>query len=122
MLYKKVYKKKEIILYGWIIAISVFSYICYLIFYLNFEQSKDYTSYVFLLSWIGIFIFIYVFYTWYKITGRIFSLYTLFILFFFLFNYGQPIIWAIGIHQPDEIGNLGLYTLDRSEEHTTEIQ
>ena len=32
-------------------------------------------------------------------------------LFFFLFNYGQPLMWAFGIHQTREIGQVGLYTL-----------
>lgn len=35
-------------------------------------------------------------------------------MFFFLFNFGQPLMWAFGIHQPDEIGVRNLYLFDKA--------
>ena len=63
-----------------------------------------------LMHCLGIIIFFYAIYTWKKKTGdRWFNPYTIFQLFFTLFNYGQPIMWAFGIHQEGEIGSGVLY-------------
>lgn len=64
---------------------------------------------IFLLSWSGISTFVYIMYTWFKITGQLFTPYIIFMLFFFLFNYGQPFMWAFGIHMPNEIGVAPIY-------------
>ncbi|MCP8967836.1 O-antigen polysaccharide polymerase Wzy [Ectobacillus ponti] len=85
--------------------------IAYLLYVLIFpvNSSKGLSDMVFLMSWIGIFIAIYIFRSWYKLTGTIFSLYTIFIFFYFLFNYGQCIMWALGVHIPSEIGMEPVY-------------
>src|SRR5699024_6701750 len=108
-----VYKKNEIILYGIVLVVSFFSFIFYLLFNINFNEAKDYTTIIYSLSCLGILAGIYVLFTWYKLTGQFFSLYTIFMLFFFLFIYGQPLMWALGIHLPNEIGEVGLYTLGK---------
>lgn len=94
-----------------VVLISILSYIAYLMILFNTNNSGDYSNYIVILSWIGIAIGVYVVISWYKLTGNLFSLYTIFMLFFFLFNYGQPLMWAFGIHQSREIGQVGLYTL-----------
>lgn len=71
------------------------------------ESSKQLS--IFLLSWSGILTFVYIMYTWFKITGQLFTPYIIFMLFFFLFNYGQPFMWAFGIHMPIEIGVAPIY-------------
>ena len=68
----------------------------------NYNSNLDLISYFF--SWVGIFITFYVIVTWYKIEHNFFSPYLIFWVFFFIFNYGQPLMWALGIHLPTEIG------------------
>lgn len=59
------------------------------------------SSYPDTLNWLGILVYIYAISTWKKKTkSRLFSLYFIFITFLFLFNYGQCIMWALGIHNP----------------------
>ncbi|MFA2832068.1 O-antigen polysaccharide polymerase Wzy [Bacillus paranthracis] len=97
--------------YAIILSITVIGYMMYLLFSLDFNGSKDYTDMIYVFSWLGVTLGIYVVYTWYKLTGSCFSLHTILMLFFFLFNYGQPLMWALGIHSPNEIGTTTLYTL-----------
>lgn len=94
-----------------IIYTSVLSFIGYLLIYFNLNINIDQSNMIIFLSWMGILAGIYVIGTWFKLTGTVFSLYTIFMLFFFLFNYGQPLMWALGIHQTKEIGQTSLYTL-----------
>lgn len=89
--------------------ISLFLFILYLIVINKVSTVYSLGPMVFLLSWFGILTFIYIIYTWYKITGQLFTPYIIFILFFFMFNYGQPLMWAIGIHIPEEIGQSPIY-------------
>lgn len=64
-----------------------------------------------ILNWFGVIIFLYAVYTWKKKTNSPwFSPYTIFWLFFVIFNYGQPIMWAFGIHLQEEIGKGVLYS------------
>jgi oligosaccharide repeat unit polymerase len=95
-----------------------FSILCYLAYLLNLYLVKDDTNYdflIFIYSWLGIFLALFVCITWYKITGSVFTLYTIFMLFFFLFNFGQPIMWALGIHDIEEIGQTNLYKYGKAE-------
>lgn len=41
---------------------------------------------------------------WRKMTGEFFTLYNVFLLFFVMFNFGQCLLWAVGIHSDKEIG------------------
>jgi len=105
----------KVALYFIIFIFSILCYLGYLLFihYFNINKEHDYMI-IYLLSWLGILLGLYVLFSWYKLTESIFSLYTIFMLFFFLFNYGQPLMWALGIHQADEIGQSKLYTLGRA--------
>lgn len=50
-------------------------------------------------------------FTWKKLSGKIFSVYSIFLIFAYLFTFGQCLMWAFGIHVSNEIGNARLYTL-----------
>lgn len=95
-----------------VLIISLIFYSIYVYFINNISQNKDYNNEIFLLSWLGIIVGVYIIITWYKKTGKIFSLYTIFMFFFLIFNYGQCFLWAFGIHKPYEIGKTTLYTLE----------
>ena len=57
------------------------------------------------LNWLGIIIYLYAVFTWHwEKEDSIFSLYTIFFTFFLLFNYGQCIMWALGIGLDRGIG------------------
>ena len=65
-----------------------------------------------LLNWLGIFILVVALYTWkLKHKSSFFSPYTIFFIFFFLFNYGQCVMWAFNIHSPREIGVSPLWNI-----------
>lgn len=96
-----------------IITIIV-SVIISLLLYIPFLDATNYddsTSQIIkmTLCWLGVAEFIGICITWRKSGNKVISLYTLFMLFFFLFNYGQCIMWAFGLHAKDEIGTVGLY-------------
>jgi hypothetical protein len=91
------------------LLLAVIGFILYLLILqlVNYNPNQDLL--IFFLSWSGIFLMIYVLVTWNKLTGTLFSLYTIFILFFFLFNFGQCLMWGFGIHLPTEIGQIAMY-------------
>ena len=65
-----------------------------------------------LLHWYGYVIFAYAVATWrWKTGAKWFSAYTVFFLFFVLFNYGQPLMWALGIHKAQELGTYPLFSV-----------
>lgn len=84
-------------------------YLLFLILYNNLDNSIDYTSIIFILSWIGVMLYVGILFSWNRITGEVFTPYIIFMSFFFLFNYGQPIMWAFGIHTETEIGITPIY-------------
>lgn len=61
-------------------------------------------------GWLGIIIYTFVLISWKKSSDIIFSPYIIFFTFVVLFNYGQFILWALGIHY---IGELGTTTFIR---------
>lgn len=64
------------------------------------------------LNWLGITIFFYAMMTWHwEKNDKIFSLYTIFFFFLLLFNYGDCIMWALGINQDRglTVGKLLIY-------------
>lgn len=64
----------------------------------------------YLLHWLGILIFIYAVTSWkYKMNSRWICPYSIVQIFFLAFNYGQPVMWALGIHRASEIGSNRLY-------------
>lgn len=58
-----------------------------------------------LINWLGIVLYLFFIFTWRWRTGEpLFSTYAIFITFFVMFNYGQPLMWAFNIHSDTEIG------------------
>ncbi len=83
-------------------------YLCSIVIINKIDQSSfEVSTLSFVLDWLGIVLLIYVLYSWKSKTGRIFTPYIIFFIFFFLFNFGQPLMWAFGIHIPNEIGGNG---------------
>lgn len=66
-------------------------------------------SRVFIISWIGNAVMLLYILTYYKIYHKIFTLFNVLVLFMFLFNWGQCLMWSIGIHVDGEIGSTNLY-------------
>lgn len=108
---ERLLKIPNIILKLTVLLISILTYLGYFLIYYYLDLRTDQSVMIFVLSWLGILAGVYVIFSWYKLTGTVFSLYTIFMLFFFMFNYGQPLMWAIGIHHPKEVGQASLYTL-----------
>lgn len=75
----------------------------------NYLTQSDAERVIFILSWLGIIELIYIIKTWRKLTGRYLTLYNIFMVFFFLFNFGESILWAFGIHVDQELGTTNLY-------------
>ncbi|MGW5979650.1 O-antigen polysaccharide polymerase Wzy [Bacillus mycoides] len=107
---KKKIKRKNVEIGSITILLAVFGYLLYLSMLSLGNTVEGYSEIIFMLSWLGIFLGVYVIRTWYKLTGTIFSPYTIFMLFFFLFNFGQCFMWALGIHNPSEIGKVPMFT------------
>lgn len=72
----------------------------------GYEHSK---TLKFILCWVGIAELIFIMISWKKSGKKILSLYILFMIFFFLFNFGQCFLWAFNIHTQTEIGNISLF-------------
>lgn len=91
----------------------IISTIILFILYATIYEVKfaDPDSVIYCLSVLGWFSLLMSLYTWKKLTGEFFTLYSIFILFAYLFNFGQCLMWAIGIHFKGEIGTTYLYTL-----------
>ncbi|MGH1089332.1 O-antigen polysaccharide polymerase Wzy [Bacillus mycoides] len=107
---KEKLKRKNVGIGSITILLAVLGYILYLLTLPLGNTGEDYSEIIFVLSWLGIFLGVYVVITWYKLSGAIFSPYTIFMLFFFLFNFGQCLMWALGIHSPSEIGKVPMFT------------
>lgn len=99
---------KSIFLNATLLNIIIFL-IIYLIF-LNIHPSTQIPlALIIVYSWISIFIFLFIIFSWKKITGYYFSIYTIFMSFFFSFHFGQPVLWAFNIFLPNQIGKTPLY-------------
>lgn len=109
---KIMFERKSI--YFIVFTITIIGYLIYIMFIHSLNFNENYTIEILILSWLGILVALFVFWTWKQLTGKYFTLYTIFMLFFFLFNYGQPLMWAIGIHNPNDIINGNLYTLGKA--------
>lgn len=87
-----------------ILTITFFMVICFAFCYLFRSELPE------CINWLGILYFFYAIVTWKtKTNDRWFNPYTILQIFFVAFNYGQPIMWAFGIHQNDEIGKGELF-------------
>lgn len=94
------------------ISISIIAYVAWFISYDYFKSANNVSSiHIGIMSWIGIALFVGYMLVWKKLTGRFLTLFSLFLCFFTVFNFGQSFLWAFGIHTTlrNEIGNAPLY-------------
>lgn len=103
-------KKNTIIKFLNIFLATIF-FTVYIIMYNTIDENTDNELKIlkFILSWIGILIYIFSIYSWYKINKKIFDLYTIMFTFLMLFNFGQCFLWAFNIHIDGEIGDGQLF-------------
>lgn len=96
---------------GYFLIIILFSFVSYMLLYSSVDQlSSDAVSCLkSILCWLGLFTLAFVIISWKANTDKFLTLYTLFMVFFFLFNYGQCFLWAFGQHFENEIGSISLY-------------
>ncbi|MFE4425939.1 O-antigen polysaccharide polymerase Wzy [Peribacillus butanolivorans] len=109
----KYYSIREMIVKVITAFTTVLFFLIYVVSYQHIDKNPavDYHIFQYILSLLGIVLGIFVFISWHQLTNKFFSLYTIFMLFLFLFNYGHSLMWAFGIHQDDEIGQSTLFTL-----------
>jgi oligosaccharide repeat unit polymerase len=60
--------------------------------------------YIYFYCWVGVGIIIFALFSWKRLTGKLFTPYTIFFIIMGIFNYGQFIMWAFGIHYKGELG------------------
>ncbi|MBY0029984.1 O-antigen polysaccharide polymerase Wzy [Priestia aryabhattai] len=89
------------------ILLSVVGYMCY--FFTKALVNNENEQLIVVFSWLGIGLVIYVFTSWYNLTKSFFDAYTIFMIFFFLFTFGQCFMWAFGIHDENEIGAIQMF-------------
>ena len=95
-------------------AISLLLFLAFYIFWLGLKALFDssilvHDSIIILIGWIGIIVLFFILITYKKSRGSFLSLYTIFVLLSYLFNFGQCIMWSFGIHANDDITNSLLY-------------
>ncbi|MBQ3452753.1 O-antigen polysaccharide polymerase Wzy [Candidatus Saccharibacteria bacterium] len=100
--------------------IVVFSWAVAIVFYLfmlnkDFENSKVLIMILSVLGWVEL---IFCLLTMKNKTGKFFSIYSIFIIFAFLFTYGQCLLWALGVHSEMEIGQQSLYTFGKATDES----
>lgn len=86
------------------IALMSLCYACYILFFPEIEHHQIGSREVFITCWIGIFLIAMIFIGWFKIKGKLLTLFNMFLAFMVVFNFGQCVLWAFGIHTNLEIG------------------
>lgn len=76
---------------------------------IDYFSEDSLRKFSFVLCWCGVIQIMCHTYTWKKLTKGWFSIQTIFLIFCFLFNYGQCLLWAFNIHSSTEIGASLLY-------------
>lgn len=96
------------------IMTTVLAYLCWILAYSECEIRGSATAeQVTAVSVAGTLIVIIYILIWKKMTGRLFTPYIVFLAFFTAFNFGQCLLWAVGIHTDQEMGEKLVYsTLD----------
>lgn len=83
--------------------------LCSLFSLLFFNSESSNKIEIFIISWTGNLILCFYLLTYYRIYHNIFTLFNILVLFMVLFNWGQCLMWSIGIHMEGEIGTANLY-------------
>lgn len=97
---------KSIALVG---IITVILYITYCLLFKTISLNTNNSNLGYILDISGWILYFFCIYTWYNKTNKIIDLYTIFITLFFLFNYGQCLMWGLNIHKVSEIGRFLLF-------------
>ena len=97
---------KSIALVG---IITVILYITYCLLFKTISLNTNNSNLGYILDISGWILYFFCIYTWYNKTNKIIDLYTIFITLFFLFNYGQCLMWGLNIHRVSEIGRFLLF-------------
>jgi oligosaccharide repeat unit polymerase len=105
--------QKNTFIYVLSIIVGIVLYIFLISYLTNFDDRvfklTNLKFEIFKLSWLGIGILFYCLYTWYVLTKNLFSPYIIFLAFLTVFNFGQCLLWAFGIHSDTEIGTQNLF-------------
>lgn len=96
------YKMSVRVFFMFLFGIVLYSLI--VLWYPNIMAEPSLRGICYFMNWVGILIFIVSVWSWFKETGELMCPYIIFLSFFFLFNYGQCVMWALGIHIDAEIG------------------
>lgn len=99
-------KRVSISLFYMVISIVICTFST--LFVYNVELKAE--TKVFIISWIGNVVLFFYILTYYKLYHKVFTLFNVLVLFMFLFNWGQCLMWSIGIHVDGEIGSTNLYS------------
>ena len=84
--------------------------ICIISISFMYDIERNAESGIIIVSWTGNLILLLYVYIYYKIHHKIFTLYNVLILFMYLFNWGQCLLWSFGIHVNGEIGSVNLFS------------
>lgn len=86
--------------------VAVITIICFVVyaFLLASVPGGSLDVSIYILSIFGWILWVFCVVSWHRLTGSFFDLYTIFISFAILFNFGQCLMWALGFHQSNEIG------------------
>ncbi len=93
----------------------IFSIVVFICGMAQFSSSNGYSSGILnqlvpIQSWIGLIVLLVILFQWKCMTDKWVTLYTIFLLFFTVFNFGQCILWAFNIHPENEIGKVLLFS------------
>lgn len=88
--------------------LTAFNIIVYIFIYNGSYTNEELITFLSILGWIE---FVFCVITMKIKCGKFFTLYSIFLIFSFLFTYGQCLMWALNIHLENEIGKQRLYTL-----------
>lgn len=96
---------------SYFLLMIIVSFAMYIVLYESVDQISLEMIAVFktILCWFGILFLSFIVLSWKRNTGKLLTMYTLFMVFFFLFNFGQCFLWAFGQHYENEIGSVNLY-------------
>lgn len=87
------------------VTTTAIAYVCWLFLYMLYEDSAEVSSStITIVSVFGTLLVIVYVMIWWKMVGRLFTPLNIFLAFFVVFNFGQCLLWSVGIHSDSEIG------------------
>ncbi|MEG1947703.1 MAG: O-antigen polysaccharide polymerase Wzy [Lachnospiraceae bacterium] len=104
----KIKTKNMRICFAWLL-LTLMCYSIYAMFIKTFKDGVEYDVLIYILSWFGIVLAMFIVISWKWVTGSYITAYTIVVLFLILYGYGQTIMWAFGIHTDYEIGRGRLF-------------